>query len=103
MRGTRRLFPERQMRGAGLRGLAALSRRRRTTDSRHGYRIAPNRLGRNFTTQAPNQVWLAELTSIPTGDGGLYLATVLDLFTRKIVGCSMRPSLHVEIALDALA
>lgn len=93
---------ERLMRGAGLRGLAALPRRTRTTDSRHGYPIAPNRLGRNFTTQAPNQVWLADLTYIPTGEGWLYLATVLDLFTRKIVGWCMRPTLHVEIALDAL-
>ena len=47
---------ERLMRHAGIRGLAALPRRTRTTDSRHGYPIAPNRLGRNFTTQAPNQV-----------------------------------------------
>jgi putative transposase len=90
------------MRHAGLRGLAALPRRTRTTDSRHGYPIAPNRLGRNFATQTPNQIWLADLTYIPTGEGWLYLATVLDLHTRKIVGWSMRPSLHVEIALDAL-
>jgi transposase InsO family protein len=74
---------ERLMRRAGLRGLAALPRRTRTTDSRHGYPIAPNRLGRNFTTQAPNQVWLADLTYIPTGEGWLYLATVLDLFTQE--------------------
>ena len=93
---------ERLMRHAGLRGLAALPRRTRTTDSRHGYPIAPNWLGRNFTTQSPNQVWLADLTYIPTGEGWLYLATVLDLFTRKIVGWCMRPTLHVEIALDAL-
>ena len=93
---------EQLMRRAGLRGLAALPRRTRTTDSRHGYPIAPNRLGRNFASQAPNQVWLDDLTYIPTGEGWLYLATVLDLFTRKIVGWSMRPSLHVEIALDAL-
>jgi transposase InsO family protein len=90
------------MRHAGPRGLAALLRRTRTTDSRHGYPIAPNRLGRNFATGAPNQVWLADLTYIPTGEGWLYLATVLDLFTRKIVGWCMRPTLHVEIALDAL-
>lgn len=93
---------ERLMRCAGLRGLAALPRRTRTTDSRHGYPIAPNRLGRNFTTQAPNQIWLADLTYIPTGEGWLYLASVLDLHTRKIVGWCMRPTLHVEIAVDAL-
>ena len=70
---------ERLMRQAGLRGLAALPRRTRTTDSRHAYPIAPNRLGRNFVANRPGQVWLADLTYIPTGEGWLYLAAVLDL------------------------
>lgn len=82
---------ERLMRRAGLRGLAALPRRARTTDSRHGYPIAPNRLGRNFTAQAPNQIWLADLTYIPTGEGWLYLAAILDMHTRKIVGLVHAP------------
>lgn len=90
------------MRRAGLRGLAALPRRARTTNSRHGYPIAPNRLARNFEAAAPNQVWLADLTYIPTGVGWLYLAAILDMHTRKIVGWSMRQTLHTEIALDAL-
>ena len=90
------------MRNAGLRGLAALPRRTRTTDSRHGYPIAPNRLGRNFTASAPNQILLADLTYIPTGEGWLYLAAILDMHTRKIVGWSMRETLHTEIALEAL-
>ena len=93
---------ERLMRQAGLRGLAALPRRTRTTDSRHAYPIAPNRLGRNFVANRPGQVWLADLTYIPTGEGWLYLAAVLDLHTRKIVGWSMRETLHSEIALEAL-
>ena len=93
---------ERLMRRAGLRGLAALPRRARTTDSRHGYPIAPNRLARNFTAQVPNQIWLADLTYIPTGEGWLYLAAILDMHTRKIVGWSMRETLHTQIALDAL-
>jgi len=93
---------ERLMRHAGLRGLAALPRRTRTTDSRHNYPIAPNRLGRNFVAERPGQVWLADLTYIPTGEGWLYLAAVLDLHTRKIVGWSMRETLHTEIALEAL-
>jgi putative transposase len=76
---------ERLMRQAGLRGLAALPRRTRTTDSRHAYPIAPNRLGRNFVANRPGQVWLADLTYIPTGEGWPYLAAVLDLHTRKIV------------------
>ena len=54
----------RPMQRAGLRGLAALPRRVRTTDSRHGYPIAPNRLGRNFEAAAPNQVWLGDLTYV---------------------------------------
>ena len=93
---------ERMMRRAGLRGLAALPRRTRTTDSRHGYPIAPNRLGRNFVASRPGQVWLADLTYIPTGEGWLYLAAVLDLHTRKIVGWSIRERLYTEIALEAL-
>lgn len=90
------------MRSAGLRGLAALPRRARTTDSRHNYPIAPNRLARNFTATAMNRIWLADLTYIPTGEGWLYLAAVLDVYTRKIVGWSMRDTLHMEIALEAL-
>jgi putative transposase len=93
---------ERLMRRAGLRGLAALPRRTRTTDSRHTYPIAPNRLARNLLTLRAGQVWLADLTYIPTGEGWLYLAAVLDLHTRKIVGWSMRETLHTEIALEAL-
>ena len=81
---------------------APLPRRARTTNSRHGYPIAPNRLARNFEAAAPNQVWLADLTYSPTGEGWLYLAAILDLHTRKIVGWSMRQTLHTEIALDAL-
>ena len=93
---------ERLMRRAGLRGLAALPRRTRTTDSRHGYPIAPNRLGRNVQAAAPGQVWLADLTYIPTGEGWLYLAGVLDMHTRKLVGWAMRDTLHTQIALEAL-
>ena len=93
---------ERLMRHAGIRGLAALPRRTRTTDSRHGYPIAPNRLGRNFIAAAPGQVWLADITYIPTGEGWLYLAAILDMHSRKIVGWCMRETLHVEIATDAL-
>jgi len=76
----------RLMRSAGLRGLAFLPRRVRTTDSRHSYPIAPNRIGRNVTASAPNQVWLADLTCIPTGEVWLYLAALIDMHTRKVVG-----------------
>jgi transposase InsO family protein len=94
---------ERLMRRAGLRGLIALPRRPRTTDSRHDHPIAPNRLGRNFVAERPNQVWLADLTYVATDEGWLYLAAILDLATRKIVGWAMRETLHAEIALAAFA
>jgi transposase InsO family protein len=93
---------ERLMRRAGLRGLAALPRRTRTTDSRHDYPIAPNLLGRNFTAARPNEVWLADITYVATGEGWLYVSGVLDLGTRKLVGWSMDETLHAEGALAAL-
>ncbi len=74
------------MRRAGLCDLAALPRRATTTNTRHGYPIAPNRLARNFEAAAPNQVWLADPTYIPTGEGWFYLAPILDMHTRKILG-----------------
>ena len=91
------------MRRAGLCGLAALPRRARTTNSRHDLPIAPNLLAQNFSVQKPNQVWLADLTYIRTGEGWLYLAAVLDACTRKIVGWSMRDTLHADITREALA
>ena len=90
------------MRCAGLRGLAALPRRMRTTDSRHDCPIAPDPIGRRFEAAAPNPVWLGDLTHMRTGEGWLVLAAVLDLHTRKIVGWSMRETLHAAIALEAL-
>ncbi len=64
--------------------------------------IAPNRLGRKFTVEAPNQVWVTDITYIRTWQGWLYLATVMDLFSRKIVGWSMKPTLKRAFALDAI-
>ena len=78
-----------ERRRAGLRGLAALPRRVRTPDSRHRHPIAPNRIGRNFEAAAPNPIWLGDLTYVRTGAGWLFLAAVLELHTRKIVGWSM--------------
>ena len=57
-----------------------------TTDSRHSLAVALNLLAQDFTASAPNGVWLADITDIPTGEGWLYRAAVLDLATRKIVG-----------------
>jgi transposase InsO family protein len=72
-------------------------RRVRTTDSRHGLPVAPNRLNRDFSAARPNEKWLADITYIDTAEGWLYLALVLDVFSRRIVGWAM--DLHREAAL----
>ena len=64
--------------------------------------IAPNRLQRVFTVDAPNKVWVTDITYVRTWQGWLYLAVVVDLFARKVVGWSMKPSLSRELAMDAL-
>ena len=85
-------------------GLSARRKRRfrRTTDSAHAFPVAPNLLGRDFTAAAPNRVWLADLTYIHTREGWLYLAVVLDLFSRQVVGWAMAEHLGHELALAAL-
>jgi transposase InsO family protein len=86
-------------------GIQAHRRRpfRRTTDSNHAFPPAPNLLDRQFASAvAPNQVWLADLTYIATGEGWLYLAAVLDLFSRKIVGWAMSETMPQELTLAAL-
>lgn len=90
------------MRRAGIRDLAALSRRTRTTDSRHHYPIAPNLPRRNFTTTQPNRVWPADISDVATNEGWLYVSGVLDLCTRNLVGWPMNETLHAGGALEAL-
>ena len=74
----------------------------RTTDSRHDFPIAPNLLERNFTAAAPNRIWLADITYIETSQGWLYLAAILDLYSRRIVGWAMGDHLRTELPLAAL-
>ena len=93
---------ERLMRRHGIRALARRRFRPTTTDSRHQLPIAPNLLQQKFTASVPNRVWLADITYIPTGEGWLYLAAVLDLATRKVVGWAMRDHMRTELALAAL-
>ena len=86
-------------------GLAAKVKRRfvpQTTDSRHDCPIAPNRLDRDFTASAPNTRWTSDITYVATDEGWLYLAVVLDLYSRRVVGWSMRPHLRAELACEAL-
>lgn len=85
-------------------GLRARRPRRwvRTTDSRHSHPIAPNLLARNFTVDAPNRAWVADITYLPTKMGWLYLAVVIDLFSRAVVGWSMSRRIDGKLVLDAL-
>lgn len=93
---------ERLMRRHRIRALAGRRFRPCTTDSRHYLPIAPNLLAQNFVATAPNRIWLADITYIATGEGWLYLAAVLDLATRKIVGWAMRDHMRTELPLAAM-
>jgi putative transposase len=73
-----------------------------TTDSKHNLPIAPNLLNRNFQPEQPNTVWTGDITYIQTDEGWLYLAVVLDLYSRQVVGWSMQPHMHTSLVTDAL-
>jgi transposase InsO family protein len=91
----------RLMQEEGLEG----QRKRRfrvTTDSRHSYPVAPNALNRDFTVSAPNKVWVTDITYIWTREGWIYLAAILDLFSRRVVGWSADSYIDRTLALDAL-
>ena len=85
-------------------GLRAREKRRfqTTTDSRHGLPVAANVLARQFTVAAPNLTWVTDITYIWTREGWLYLAVILDLFSRRVVGWSMSESITRQLTLDAL-
>ena len=86
-------------------GLQSHKRRRFrvvTTDSKHAHPVAANVLKRDFQATAPNQKWLADMTYVPTGEGWLYLALVLDLYARKLVGWAMSETMPQELTLCAL-
>lgn len=92
---------ERLMRENGIR--ARHKRRyKATTDSKHSLPVAENRLARNFTAGAPNQVWTSDITYLWTDEGWLYLAIVLDLFNREVVGWSLKPRMTADLVADAL-
>lgn len=113
--GARRLQPE--LAGEGhMAGRDRISRLRRelglrckqrrkyrvTTDSNHKLPVAENKVGRNFHATAPDQLWLADITYLPTDEGWVYLAGIKDMFTRQIVGHSMAERMGVELVRDAL-
>lgn len=93
---------ERLMRLDGLRGRERHTRRPTTTQSKHDYPIAPNLLGRDFTATAPNQKWLADISYIDTQEGFLYLASLEDVFSRRIVGWAMADTLETPLVERAL-
>lgn len=100
--GTKRVA--RLMREDGLKGRAPRRTRPRTTDSAHDHPIAPNLLARQFDVNgvALNRVWVSDITYVPTQEGWLYLAAVLDLASRRCVGWAMRNTLDAELAISAL-
>jgi putative transposase len=92
---------ERLMQAAGLSG----SRRRRkgkTTIRVQGVRVADDLVDRNFVAAAPNRLWMSDIKEIPTWEGKLYLASVIDCFSRRVVGWSMREHMRAELVVEAL-
>jgi putative transposase len=90
----------RLMRAADIRARRK-KKRKVTTDSQHAYPIAPDLLQRDFQAESPNRKWLGDITFIPTAEGWLYLAAILDLFSRKIVGWAMDETLESRLVEQA--
>lgn len=93
----------RLMRTHGIRAKSKRAFRPRTTDSRHAKRIAPNRLKQLPSLDRPNQAWVADITYIWTAAGWIYLAAVMDLYSRRIVGWSLEHSLETSLVTEALS
>ena len=87
-----------------LHGIRAKGKRRFkvTTDSNHGLPVAPNLLNRQFDVAKPDKVWVGDITYIATDEGWLFLAVVIDLFSRQVVGWSLREDMTRDIVIDAL-
>jgi len=90
------------MKAQGVRPKARRPFAVKTTDSRHDRPVAPNTLNREFYPDRPDAVWTADITYVPTAEGWLYLAVVLDLFSRRVVGWATADHLRSELACDAL-
>ncbi len=99
---TSRRRVARLMRAGGLAGCHR-RRRVRTTVADPTRRPAPNLVARDFTAVAPDRLWVGDITFVPTGEGWLYLAILLDVHSRRVVGWAMADHLRAELALDALA
>ena len=90
------------MRESGIRSLTRRRFRVRTTDAKHGHQVAPNLLARDFAAAAPDERWVSDITYVATGEGWLFLAAVLDLCTRRVVGWAMADHLRAELCEHAL-
>jgi putative transposase len=91
------------MRQAGIAAQTATKFRCTTTDSDHDLPVAENLLDRQFNPAVANEVWLADITYIPTREGWLYLAAVEDLYSRRVVGSAMAEHMESRLVVDALA
>lgn len=92
---------ERLMRAAGIRSKVR-QKFRKTTDSDHLLPLASDLLGQDFRATGPNRVWVSDITYLATDEGWLYLASTLDLYSRRVVGWAMSESLSTAIVVDAL-
>ena len=90
------------MKDNGLHALKGRRFRPQTTQSDHGYRVAPNRLEQEFVAAGADRVWVADITYVATREGWLYLAAILDVWSRKIVGWSMANHMRARLVCDAL-
>lgn len=99
-----RVGKERVRKLMALHGIRARGKRKfkATTDSRHGLPIAPNLLARDFSPATPDAVWTSDITYVATDEGWLYLAAIIDLFSRQVVGWSMKPHMRQDLVSDAL-
>jgi putative transposase len=91
------------MRQAGIAAKTARKFRYTTTDSDHDLPVAENLLDRQFNPSVANEVWLADITYLPTREGWLYLAAIEDLYSRRVVGWAMAEHLESRLVVDALA
>jgi putative transposase len=91
----------RLMREAGLRAKGA-RKYKATTDSNHALPVAPNLLERRFTVDQPNVAWVSDITYLWTRQGWMYLAVIIDLYSRKVVGWSLRERMTAELVCEAL-
>jgi transposase InsO family protein len=93
----------RLMQKARIRPISARRFRVQTTDSNHSLPVSANLLRQNFDAAAPDRIWVSDITYIRTRRGWLYLCIIVDLYSRRIVGWSLRPHMRTSLVLDALS